>query len=330
MSSVFTTPPPSFSNDEALTLLKDKFDISGTLERLPSDRDQVFHARGNGNNYILKIYNSAERASVIELQDAAATHIMKNDKSLLVPKSLQKPKFIKKKDVTYYLRLMPYYTGSFLNEKNLQTYDYFILGEFIGRLTRALEQFNHQGAHRSFLWDAARTDLIKGYLSYVSSKKDKDVLNYFLNDFEINVQPVLNELKRSVIHNDANDNNIILDKNNNITGIIDLGDMVFSNRCVEIATCMAYIAILENSTYESLRSLLMGYLSLIDLDRKEIHCILHIMCNRLCISVIMASWRGTLFPGNDYLKISLAPALDFLRKLRLESFSLVKKRILYG
>ena len=45
MSSVFTTPPPSFSNDEAITLLKDKFDISGTLERLPSDRDQVFHVK---------------------------------------------------------------------------------------------------------------------------------------------------------------------------------------------------------------------------------------------------------------------------------------------
>ena len=329
MSSVFTTPPPSFSNDEALNLLKDKFYISGVLERLPSDRDQVFHVRGDANNYILKIYNPAEKASVIELQDAAATHIMKSDKSLLVPKSLRKPMCTKKKDVPYHLRLMPYYTGSFLSEKNLQTYDYFILGEFIGRLTKALEQFNHEGANRSFLWDAARTDLIKGYLSYVSSEKDRDVLYYFLHDFEINVQPILSELERSVIHNDANDNNIILDKSNNITGIIDLGDMVFSNRCVEIATCMAYVAILEDSTYESLRSLLMGYLSLIDLDRKEIHCILHIMCNRLCISVIMASWRRTLFPGNDYLTISLAPALDFLRKLRLESFSLVKKRILY-
>mgnify|MGYP001412687155 FL=1 len=327
MSSVFTTPPPSFSNDEAITLLKDKFDISGTLERLPSDRDQVFHVQGDANSYILKIYNSAEKTSVIELQDAAATHIMKNDKSLLVPKSLQKPRFIKKQDVPYYLRLMPYYAGSFLNEKNLQTSDYFALGEFIGRLTKALEQFSHEGANRSFLWDSARTDLIKGYLSYVSSKNDRDILNYFLHDFEINAQPVLSGLKRSVIHNDANDNNIILDDNNNITGIIDLGDMVFSNRCVEIATCMAYVAILEDSTYESLQSLLMGYLSLIDLNKKEIHCILHIMCNRLCISVIMASWRRTLYPDNDYLTISLAPALNFLRKLRLESFSLVRKKI---
>ena len=327
MSSVFTTPPPSFSNDEALSFLKSKFDISGTLERLPSDRDQVFHVQGDADSYILKIYNSAEKTSVIELQDAAATHIMKNDKSLLVPKSLQKPRFIKKQDVPYYLRLMPYYAGSFLNEKNLQTSDYFALGEFIGRLTKALEQFSHEGANRSFLWDSARTDLIKGYLSYVSSKNDRDILNYFLHDFEINAQPVLSGLKRSVIHNDANDNNIILDDNNNITGIIDLGDMVFSNRCVEIATCMAYVAILEDSTYESLQSLLMGYLSLIDLNKKEIHCILHIMCNRLCISVIMASWRRTLYPDNDYLTISLAPALNFLRKLRLESFSLVRKKI---
>ena len=211
--------------------------------------------------------------------------------------------------------------------KNLETSDYFVLGEFIGRLTRSLEQFSHEGANRSFLWDAARTDLIKNYLSYVSSKSDRDILNYFLHDFEINAQPVLSGLKRSVIHNDANDNNIILDDNNNITGIIDLGDMVFSNRCVEIATCMAYVAILEDSTYESLQSLLMGYLSLIDLNKKEIHCILHIMCNRLCISVIMASWRRTLYPDNDYLTISLAPALNFLRKLRLESFSLVRKKI---
>ena len=327
MSSVFTTPPPSFSNDEALSFLKNKFDISGKLERLPSDRDQVFHVQGDADSYILKIYNSAEKTSVVELQDAAAGYIMKNDKSLLVPKSLQNARCIKKKNLTYHLRLTSYYTGSFLSEKNLETSDYFVLGEFIGRLTRALEQFNHEGANRSFLWDAARTDLIKGYLSYIPSKSDRDILNYFLHDFEINAQPVLSGLKRSVIHNDANDNNIILDDNNNITGIIDLGDMVFSNRCVEIATCMAYVAILEDSTYESLKSLLMGYLSIIDLNKKEIQCILHIMCNRLCISVIMASWRRTLFPNNDYLTISLAPAWDFLRKLRLESFSLVRKKI---
>ena len=50
MSSVFTTPPPSFSNDEALSFLKSKFDISGTLERLPSDRDQVFHVQGDADS----------------------------------------------------------------------------------------------------------------------------------------------------------------------------------------------------------------------------------------------------------------------------------------
>jgi len=328
MSSVFTTPPPSFSKDEALTFLKNKFDISGTLEQLPSDRDQVFHVQGDADSYILKIYNSAEETSVVELQDEAAGYIMKNDKSLLVPKSLKKIRFIEKDNLKHHVRLTSYYTGSFLSEKNLETSDYFVLGKFIGRLTKALEQFSHKGADRSFLWDAARTDLIKSYLSYVSSKNDKDVLNYFLHDFEINAQPVLSGLKRSVIHNDANDNNIILDDNNNITGIIDLGDMVFSNRCVEIATCMAYVAILKDSTYESLKSLLMGYLSIIDLNKKEIHCILHIMCNRLCISVIMASWRRTLFPNNDYLTISLAPAWAFLRKLKLENFSLVKKKII--
>ena len=61
----------------------------------------MFHVQGDANSYILKIYNSAEKTSVIELQDAAATHIMKNDKSLLVPKSLQKPRFIKKQDAPY-------------------------------------------------------------------------------------------------------------------------------------------------------------------------------------------------------------------------------------
>ena len=46
------------------------------------------------------------------------------------------------------------------------------------------------------------------------------------------------------------------------------------------------------------------------------------------MSVIMASWRRTLFPNNDYLTISLAPAWAFLRKLKLENFSLVKKKII--
>ena len=34
-------------------------------------------------------------------------------------------------------------------------------------------------------------------------QRRQDVLNYFLHDFEVNIKPVLNELKRSVIHIDA-------------------------------------------------------------------------------------------------------------------------------
>ena len=156
-------------------------------------------------------------------------------------------------------------------------------------------------------------------------KSDRDILNYFLHDFEINAQPVLSGLKRSVIHNDANDNNIILDDKNNITGIIDLGDMVFSNRCVEIATCMAYVAILENSTYESLKSLLMGYLSLIDLNKKRYI----VFCISCVIGYVLAYYgflAQELFPDNDYLTYP-STRVDFLRKLRLENFSLVRKKI---
>ena len=71
----------NFTNSFVTQKLKDKFDISGTLEQLPSDRDQVFHVRGDANSYVMKIYNSAEEKSVIELQDAAAKYIMKNIKA---------------------------------------------------------------------------------------------------------------------------------------------------------------------------------------------------------------------------------------------------------
>ena len=46
----------------------------------------------------------------------------------------------------------------------------------------------------------------------------------------------------SVIHNDCNDHNIIVNEKKAM-GIIDFGDMVYSFQVLEPAVCMAYLAL---------------------------------------------------------------------------------------
>ena len=61
------------------------------------------------------------------------------------------------------------------------------------------------------------------------------LIKKFARDFEHYVTPLLPGLRKSVIHNDANDYNVIVGgnddlygRNQRVVGVIDFGDMVYT------------------------------------------------------------------------------------------------------
>mgnify|MGYP000969829391 CR=1 FL=1 len=168
-------------------------------------------------------------------------------------------------------------------------------------MTNSLRGFEHPSAHRRFDWDARQLDLVKDKLSYVDSNEDRATIGHFLNEFEKSVAPLAHEIRMSIIHNDGNDQNILVNDMGQTIGIIDFGDMVYSYTVMDPAVCMAYINLNKEDAMPHMAAMLSGYRSTYQLNDAEIMSMVYLMCLRLCVTVLMASWRKKLFPENEPL-----------------------------
>jgi len=190
------------------------------------------------------------------------------------------------------------------------------LGSLLGRLDFALHGFEHPAARRSFPWDVAQTQFLITSQDNIRSKEDQLIIQHFLQEYEKYIVPISHDLSRAVIHNDGNDHNVIINKNNRAHGIIDFGDMVHTYIICESAVCLAYLVINNPDPINLTAELIKAYQKVFPLTELEISVIIYFICLRLCISVTMAAYRKQLFPDNKYITVTEDQAWVFLRKMK--------------
>lgn len=319
MSDIFNTAPPQIRNETAQEFLYKYYGISGSLDRLSSDRDLNFKITSPDGVFVMKIANSSEDKNILEMQNMAIRHIssQNDDFELPTPLSSNQNKeilIIEDGNNKYLVRLLTYIEGDFLKDVKQNNKMLFSVGEFLGNLDRALESFSHNASEREFIWDAAQIDTLSHQLKY--SKSDKSLIQFFINTYKDRVHPHLGKLSKSIIHNDGNDHNVIIGSNGKIKSIIDFGDMTFTLKALEPAVSMAYTAISQDNPFELLGSLLKGYNSVQALSKYELEAVMYLMCLRMCVTINMSVYRKKLFPENDYISISENNARSFLRFIR--------------
>eukprot|EP00967_Tisochrysis_lutea_P111973 scaffold176433_cov26-Tisochrysis_lutea.AAC.2 len=118
------------------------------------------------------------------------------------------------------------------------------LGETAGKVTAALDGFDHPGAHRpSFIWDLARCLDLRPLLPSLPPER-QDVIGAVLDEFEALVLPLAPQLPCAIVHGDINDQNVLVDPTaGTVTGLIDFGDMSYTWRVCEVAVAAAYVVI---------------------------------------------------------------------------------------
>ena len=318
MHSVFSVPPPSFSLDDISHILRTEYSMEANVRELYSDRDQNFHLNNGEDDLILKVSNPAEERSTLNMQNLAYEYIYERNPLIQIPRSAGKTIEIKKNGDPYLIRLLTYVKGDFLDQQPANAMNWTGLGQFLGRLSLALEDFDHPGAHRKFIWDARQIDLIYETIPHIGSKNDQDTVFHFINEFEKRIPTLAPDLRMAVIHNDGNEHNILVGPNGEMTGVIDFGDMVYTFQVVEPSVAMAYAALKHSDPYDAISNLLKGYHSVYTLRENELGATIYLMCTRLCISVSMSAWRKKLFPNNAYLTVSELPAWGLLKNMQKE------------
>ena len=324
MLSIFNKPGPNIPKKEAQTIVRDAYGLNLSATMLTSERDQNYLLKEKADpKYVLKISHAAESLDVLEMQHAALAHIFLYDPEMQLPhpvNTLDGELIFRHKAASnenHYIRMVEYVPGELMKDLEKQTNGLINdLGSFLGRLDLALHGFEHPAARRSFPWDVAQTQFLITSQENIRSKEDQLIIQHFLQEYEKNIVPISHDLKRAVIHNDGNDHNVIINKNNRAHGVIDFGDMVHTYIICESAVCLAYLVINNPDPINLTAELIKAYQNVFPLTELEVSVIIYFICLRLCISVTMAAYRKQLFPDNKYITVTEDQAWVFLRKMK--------------
>ena len=309
---------------EAENILFNIYNLKGKAAELPGELDFNFRIKiENSTSYVLKISRPNEDLEYIDFQQKLLKYIEKKDSNLTAPKVIVDSKgnnISEIKDANgspRKVRLLTWISGRIWNTVNPQLDNLrFSLGIKCGLLTKALQGFEHPKATRNFDWDIAQSLWTKKHLNLFNSEETA-IISHFQNQFENNLASY-SKLRKSVVHNDANDHNIIVSKNlinPKVEAIIDFGDAINTQIINDVAIAL-YTTINYNNPLAAALPIVKGYHNSFPLKEDELEHLYTAVAMRVIISITKSAINKINEPDNEYLLISEKPVRETLKKWR--------------
>lgn len=192
------------------------------------------------------------------------------------------------------------------------------LGATLARVQRGLEGFSHPAAERAHDWDLARAGDVLVRAGAIPDRGRRGLVEAVAGNFREELEPVLGQLPRTLLHGDANDHNVLVEWNDGdprLSGLLDFGDMVTAPRVCDVAIAAAYALLGESDPVEVLGSVAAGFHGVVPLDPEELSLLLPLVQARLGVSVVRSAERAALHADHPYLAVSEAPAWAALERL---------------
>jgi 4-aminobutyrate aminotransferase-like enzyme len=122
-----------------------------------------------------------------------------------------------------------------------------------------------------------------------------------------------------MIHNDANDHNLLVDIDSSgdpiLAGLIDFGDCLHTITIAELAIAATYLMLNNDYPLTTAAVVTAGYDSVRPLTATEQSLLFDLIKARLCASVLMSARGLHLEPANEYLQISAQPVWRLLERM---------------
>ncbi|MEX1384236.1 aminotransferase class III-fold pyridoxal phosphate-dependent enzyme [Lutibacter sp.] len=307
---------------EAENILFKMYNLKGKATKLPGELDFNFRIKiDNSTSYILKISRPNEDLEYIDFQQKLLKYIEKGDANLISPRvinNVQKKSISEIKDAhgnARKVRLLTWVSGRIWSSVSPQLDNLRVsLGNKCGLLTKVLQGFEHPKAIRNFEWDIAQSLWTKKHLNLFISE-EAAIISHFQNQFENNLESY-SKLRKSVVHNDANDQNIIVSKNlidPKVEAIIDFGDAINTQIINDVAIAL-YTTINYNNPLAAALPIVKGYHNSFPLKEAELEHLYTAVAMRLIISITKSAINKIKEPDNEYLLISEKPVRETLKK----------------
>lgn len=332
---------PAFARARVAELIAELYAIEGELLALPGERDQNFRlTRTDGNAIVVKITSAEENPGLLDAQHAAferlserfSEHVSRCPRLIPTTSGAAMATVVGEANRQHLVRAVGYIPGTPLAELaqvDGEPDDALLeqVGAELGRLDRALLDFDHPALHRAFDWDLARGEaVVRRDSALIREPQLRAQIAELLARYVADTKPGLDRLRRTTIHGDGNDHNLIVDPSTRtLVGLIDFGDMVHSWTVGELAIVAAYAVLDQPEPLDVIAALCRGYQAEHPLEPAELDALYGLLCLRLCVSASLAANQSAQRPGDPYLEISQAPLRRTLPRLLDRPFALARE-----
>lgn len=328
---------PEFDAREAAAIANRLFALEGPLKLLQGERDLNFLITDSSGKFVFKIANAEESRDLLDCQHRVFERLERQRVFPLVARareSVNGREIETLRDASgqqHYCRVLPFLEGriwfDIVDSSPELLRD---IGARLGALDRALEGFSHPGLERPLLWDMEKTaTTLDTYKPLLASDADRHLVEHFESSYLEHLPPVHEQLRRSVIHNDANRNNLLVDDSGNqVVSVIDFGDMIHTWLVLEPAIAATYSMHHQPDPLASAAQLVAGFHGELELDETEIGVVFDLIGMRLCMSLCLCAHQQRLQPDNSYLAIDQQQTRRLLQQLQSISWSQARELML--
>ncbi len=304
-------------------LVEEYYGIKGNATKLNGELDFNFKISANNSQYFFKIYNQSIDIEFAKFQENIFNKLDKTLEKKVYPKQLLNTKgntissFYGKNNKKRFFRLNSWIDGRLWSEVNPITNTLRKkLGRSAGKLTKSLESLKIIDCNYNTDWDLSKSLWTVNYLKLFNTKEKLKVIQYFQDCF-LNDLASYETLRKSFIHNDINDHNVIITKklvNPDVKGIIDFGDTLKSQTINDLAVTCTYAIMNCTNPLSSAISVVKGYNENYKLFDSELYHLYNLIGMRLVVSLTKSAINKSEFKENKYLLVSEDSAWDLIYK----------------
>ena len=346
-SGVPTVIRPEVDTGRLAELLEECFGLTGVLSDLPGDRDRNFLlAQPNGERCVVKVSSPSDSPSVLRFEAKLVEWL--NDRTrglvpgmvpslggeLLVPWADQAadtlPRTTQEAGAAgtaaetgtaetggSFVRVVKHVGGLVLADLRTRPPELLAdLGRKVAQLSSALGSVpEHPPARFGFEWALGNAEAVMERAHPLLGPDEQRLLERIRSSFD-RMAPRFLSLGSQMIHGDINDHNVLVSGGDDeITGIIDLGDAHSAPRVFDLAIAIAYAVSQTDDPLTAAAQATAGFHGVQPLLESEIDVLVVLARARLGQSVSMSRLRRESGPVDDYHLVSERPAWETIRRL---------------
>ncbi len=310
---------PRFTAAQAQQIAHEHYGIEGRASALPSERDQNFRiVDARGAKFVLKIANRDDAPELLDFQHQAMRRVAAAPCGCRVQevvRSLDGADLSEIRDraanVRHCVRVTTWLPGAVLADCRPRSPGLFeSIGTGMARIGAALRGFTHPAMHRVLQWDLRHAGLAREHAHLLPRARRTRVERVFTHWETIEWA----RLRHGVIHNDANDNNVLVE-GGRMTGLLDFGDAVHTATVCDLAIALAYAMLHEPEPLAAAAAVIRAYHRHNPLTGHEQRVLYPLILARLSASVCYAAHNRARNPDDAYQVVTEAGAWELLEVL---------------